>query len=311
MEQKDSLETLFKSAAEKQEVQNFEAKELVWNRIESKLDSVVFKKQNQTWKKLAIAASFILVGLAGYQLIQNNKIEKIQNPIVTKKEIIKSDNAIIASTGVIKKEGEKNPNINYKKVEKVVSEPNNSEKVLGYLDVNQDSKSNKKEETDLLSNTNSMSKSKSKTTFKNRIYESVGVTNAPQMSEIAEDKSAKSTQDDVKKTEPLYVLDEEAQSAKQVRNKNLTTDNNLEEEFDEIIELKEPLYIINGTYYFENELFGTNPTSPYYPLNKQKIETISILQPDVAVPIYGKKGEKGVVIIYTKNGKPAVISKKE
>ena len=311
MEQKDSLETLFKSAAEKQEAQNFDAKDLVWNRIESKLDTVVLKKQNQIWKKLAFAASFILVGLVGYQILQYNKNDKNETPIVVKKEVPKINNSVIVSSENTEKEVQKNPDINYKKVETVVAEPKNSEKALGYLDVNRDSKTDKKEETDLPSNTNSISKNKSKTTFKNRIYESVGVTNAPQMSEEAEVKSAKSAQDDVKKTEPLYVLDGKAQSAKQARNNNLSTDKNLDEEFDEILELKEPLYIINGTYYFENELFGPNPTSPYHPLNKQKILTISILQPDVAVPIYGKKGEKGVVIIYTKNGKPAVISKKE
>ena len=57
--------------------------------------------------------------------------------------------------------------------------------------------------------------------------------------------------------------------------------------------------------YSEEELFGPNPTSPYSPLNKQLIETISILQDEKAVSIYGEKGKNGVVIITTKDGKPA------
>ena len=82
-----------------------------------------------------------------------------------------------------------------------------------------------------------------------------------------------------------------------------------EEEIDSVLELPEPLYIINSVYYTEKELFGPNPTSPYAPLNKQKIETISVLQPEKAVTIYGEKGKKGVVIVTTKDGKP--LPKKE
>jgi hypothetical protein len=69
---------------------------------------------------------------------------------------------------------------------------------------------------------------------------------------------------------------------------------------ESIIELKEPVYFINGVEYSEESLFGENPTSPYAPLNKQKIEKIEIIQPTDAIKIYGKKGEKGVVIISIK-----------
>ena len=72
------------------------------------------------------------------------------------------------------------------------------------------------------------------------------------------------------------------------------------DKIESIIELKEPIYFINGEEYSEESLFGENPTSPYAPLNKQKIDTIEIIQPADAVKIYGKKGEKGVVIISIK-----------
>jgi hypothetical protein len=67
-----------------------------------------------------------------------------------------------------------------------------------------------------------------------------------------------------------------------------------------VIKLKEPIYFINGVEYSEESLFGKNPTSPYAPLNKQKIDKIEVIQPADAVKIYGKKGEKGVVIISIK-----------
>ena len=69
--------------------------------------------------------------------------------------------------------------------------------------------------------------------------------------------------------------------------------------------LPDPLYIINGVSYSEKELFGSKPSSPYAPLSKLKIETISILQDEKATAIYGEKGKKGVVIITTKTGKPS------
>ncbi|MFY8187888.1 MAG: hypothetical protein ACOVLC_08005 [Flavobacterium sp.] len=80
-------------------------------------------------------------------------------------------------------------------------------------------------------------------------------------------------------------------------------------EIEEIRVLNEPLYIINGVEYSEQEVFGPKPTSPYSPLDKQKIETVSILQDEEAVSKYGDKGKKGVVIITTKDGKPAALKK--
>ena len=69
--------------------------------------------------------------------------------------------------------------------------------------------------------------------------------------------------------------------------------------------LPNPLYIINGVEYTEESLFGKNPTSPYAPIDIQKITSTNILQPADATIIYGKKGKNGIVIITTKDGKPA------
>jgi hypothetical protein len=74
---------------------------------------------------------------------------------------------------------------------------------------------------------------------------------------------------------------------------------------ESLVILDDPLYIIDGIYYSENDLFGKNPTSPYAPLNEQEIKTITILQDLEATEKYGEKGKKGVVIITTKTGKPA------
>ena len=77
------------------------------------------------------------------------------------------------------------------------------------------------------------------------------------------------------------------------------------EEIADTTYLPNPLYIINGIEYSEESLFGKNPTSPYAPLDKQKITSTNILKPADATKNYGKKGENGIVIITTKDGKPA------
>ena len=101
-----------------------------------------------------------------------------------------------------------------------------------------------------------------------------------------------------KKEEPLLVIDDKVRKSSYA---NLD-----EDEIESIVELKEPLYVINGVQYSEEEMFGENPTSPYAPLSKQKIESISIIQDEKAIAMFGKKGKNGVVIIHTKDAKPAL-----
>ena len=107
-------------------------------------------------------------------------------------------------------------------------------------------------------------------------------------------KSAETTQEKDKKVanDDLLLIDGKL-SKKSLNNLN-------PDEIESVVELKEPIYYINGVEYSEESLFGENPTSPYAPLSKQKIDTIIILEPERAIPIYGEKGKKGVVIITIK-----------
>ncbi len=111
-----------------------------------------------------------------------------------------------------------------------------------------------------------------------------------------------------KKSAPLIVLNGNAiaHSDDQKRDKMMQAElpNLQPENVDSLVVLDAPLYIIDGIYYSENDLFGKNPTSPYAPLNKQEIKTITVLQDLEATSKYGEKGKKGVVIITTKTGKP-------
>ena len=113
-----------------------------------------------------------------------------------------------------------------------------------------------------------------------------------------------------KKADPLYVINGEAANGQSGKDAKEEFSKLSADEIDSIEVLKEPLYIINGIYYSEEELFGPKPTSPYAPLDQQEIETIKILQGNEATSAYGEKGKKGVVIITTKNKKPAAVKGK-
>jgi Ca-activated chloride channel family protein len=71
--------------------------------------------------------------------------------------------------------------------------------------------------------------------------------------------------------------------------------------------IKEALYVINGESYEEASLFGPNPTSPYAPLDKQKIESVQVLSKEEIYKysnVIGQRTYNGVVIITTKNRIP-------
>ncbi|GEL09518.1 CarboxypepD_reg-like domain-containing protein [Flavobacterium glycines] len=71
--------------------------------------------------------------------------------------------------------------------------------------------------------------------------------------------------------------------------------------------IKDALYVINGETYEEASLFGPNPTSPYAPLDKQKIESVQVISKEEIYKysnVIGQRTYNGVVIISTKNGIP-------
>ena len=121
---------------------------------------------------------------------------------------------------------------------------------------------------------------------------------------------AEKSQERAKKSSPLVVIDNTALSdsnaSKRERIMQEELSNFKPENLESVIVLDNPLYIIDGHYFSEDDLFGPQPKSPYAPLNHQDIKTIVILKDTDAVSKYGEKGKKGVVIITTKTGKPAV-----
>ena len=303
MDNQDNLFNKIKSAAENAETKDFPSMEKVWSRIDAKLDTKVEKKHNNNWKKLLVAASIVLVVTIGYQFLKTEKeIVSPNNEIVTKEaekpiiqDSLENQNAIV-STAI------ENPNIK-ENADEILKEQVAKPNTVVIADKAEE-KGNTKSYNDIMEvpsvvKNNQAPRSSNTTWYGNNNFESRGVTYEEVKVEKKEDDLKKSKE--VKKQDPIVVIDGEI-SREKLSNMN-------DEDIEFILELPDPLYIINKIYYTEQELFGPNPTSPYAPLNKQKIESISILPPEKAVSIYGEKGKKGIVIVTTKDGKP--LPKKE
>lgn len=303
MNTEDKLYNKIKSAADKGATSDFSGMDKVWNRVEDKLDAKASKLESSKWKKIAVAASILVIGTIAYNFFHNEpEIITHENTVVVNDSILSNTTNAVVETSE-EKQLEKtetkfeNPNIVTnadaileKQIEEepvvvttikktnplVVSDEVQTEeivmedKAIENYDYNQGNSfvaSSKKEQ--------------------NTRYSNYTVT------ETAAPKSAYQE----KKLNPLVVVDGEAKKGMKVEELNGS-------ELDSVVYLKEPLYIINGKEYSEQELFGPNPTSPYAPLNQQDIISTTIYQGEDATKLYGEKGEKGVVIITTKNGKP-------
>ncbi len=301
MDNQDKLFNQIKSAAQNAETKDFASMDKVWNRVEEKLDKKVLKKETKLWKKIAVAASVLLVVSLGYQLFKDTKtITNQENEIVSNDSLkivtpnqFEKQNAIVESENVntyIKKDAAA---ILEKQITTQTQIVSNEYSLTTSESIITDSITEKQKGSFNVTS----AKKASNTWHDTKKFESRGVEYEDDA--LAKEEVRNEKQDKEKKQDPLLVIDGK------VSNKSMS---NLDEnELESIIELKEPLYIINSVYYTEKDLFGPNPTSPYAPLNKQKIETISILQPEKATTIYGEKGKKGIVIVTTKDGKPLSI----
>lgn len=305
MEENNLLHQI-KSAAKNAETKDFPGMEKVWQRVEEKLDNKEDKKAMLLWKKIAVAASLLLVATLGYQFFKTNPNRIQPSGDVTATDSIQKNNA--ASNEVVtidsKSEGALNKTTLNPAIKKEAEEILNTQiKTPNQVALEEIIKSDDMELSTGISS-NAMGYSAPTPagvkSIPNQEYYFVTKKADAKDVELFMDKSSQTSSE--KKEEPLVIIDEKV-SKKSLRDYEFN-------QADSLVVLNEPLYIINGVEYSEKEVFGPNPTSPYTPLNQQQIETLSILQHEKAIEIYGNKGKKGVVIITTKNGKPVTASKK-
>ena len=82
MKNEEKIFQKIKNASNKTEETSFPGMDKVWNRVEEKLDTKIIKKKSEVWKKLAIAASFLLFFTVGIQLFNTQK--ELTEPIEPK-----------------------------------------------------------------------------------------------------------------------------------------------------------------------------------------------------------------------------------
>lgn len=307
MENKDDIFEQFKTAANNAEQKEFSAVDKVWNRVENKLDNKLLTKENTLWKKLAVAASLLLVVSIGFHFLTNeNKVTILDTNVVT---IDKKESLLDSATH--------QPIVTVEEIVNPVIKAN-AEIILKNQIV---AKTQVAVQDTITSTLSKMALSDSKDDVEYDAYKAQkpAVAASIVVNGYAKQKdNARGVRQDVgyldnsdvykeskqtsKKEAPLVVIDDKVSTKLELGK----LDPN---EIDNILVLPDPLYIINGVEYTEKELFGPNPTSPYAPLNQQNIETLSILQNEKAIEVYGEKGKKGVVIIATKGGKPTAKKK--
>jgi len=293
----EKLYKKIQQAAENAAQKDFPSMEKIWARVEDKMETQTLQKEKHLWKKLAVAASVVLVGTLTFFLLQENETVIIPENTITTIDSSKNTittpetaNGLVNTNPEIKKEAEQilqqqiviqnniviNDTINYKSKKEVqLATPIAMEEVDELAKTSSAPSYNN-------SMSNSASSNNSGYLAKGRRYDAVSVISA----EAIQEKDKKIANDD------LVLIDGKLskKSPKNISNAD----------YESVIELKNPLYYINGVAYTEEELYGENPTSPYAPLSKQNIDTIVVLQPERAIPIYGDKGKNGVIIITIK-----------
>lgn len=317
MDNQDKIFEKFKEASHNAEIKDFPAMEKVWSRVEEKLDKKEDKKAISLWKKIAIAASLLLVISLGSQFLKTDKTSNIENSnkVVTnekeKESVRKPDSeknkmAVSEDSGIVSKtEAEKILNNQIKQKSAVAVNELQSANNDSYVTSTAIAPDEITAQSPIIASDYSNEENSAE---KDKAFAPVAKSVKREPYRIADSEAETQL---AKKSAPLVIMNGRAisNSNDEKRDKMMQEElpNMKPENVESLVILDEPLYIIDGNYYSEDDLFGKNPKSPYAPLNKQEIKTITILQDLEATSKYGEKGKKGVVIITTKNGKPATL----
>jgi hypothetical protein len=312
MNHQDKLYDQIKEAERNAEKQDFPAMEKVWSRLEEKLDKKEAKRTIALWQKIAVAASLLLVLSIGFQFLNssNPKSIEITREVVTttpknNPSVVETNENTTISSSVIVPKVEAEGILNNSIAQEVAVDNVESKDTI------MSSAPNTISIPEIATAIASSEVADEKNTEFNKIEPRLAAL-APIAKEKASYKMAfaEKSQERTKKSSPLVVIGNLALSNSNESKRERLLQNELSnfkpENLESVIVLDNPLYIIDGNYFSEEDLFGPQPKSPYAPLNHQDIKTIVILKDTDAVSEYGEKGKKGVVIITTKTGKPAV-----
>ncbi|MFC4739685.1 hypothetical protein ACFO3U_06725 [Flavobacterium ponti] len=321
MKNEEKIYQKIKNASNKTEETFFPGMDKVWNRVEEKLDTKIIKKKSDLWKKLAIAASFLLFFTVGIQLFNTQKeltepiepkmnieptTEKVQDNIENKLDEEKIE-TIEVSPEVETFVNTSDIQANTTEPKAIISESKDESHddvpaiIKNDYKISESAKTSFaadeiKADVQLMSKKEAVDKGYYNSASSNNVfYPSKGKIYAARSSNMkykkAEEKLS-SSYVQTTKNDDLVLIDGKLSNKKR---EDLSSD-----EMEEMVELKNPIYIINGEEFSEESLFGEKPTSKYAPLTNQKIDSIKVYLPEEAKYIYGDKGKNGVVIISVK-----------
>jgi len=292
MNTEDKIYQKIQQASEKLPNDSFPGMDKVWSRVEEKLDTNVLKKENNRWKKISVAAAVVVVGTLVFHFLQPENTTTTTNETIVTLDTLQPilaepEDAIVATEKLIIKEDKETI------LQKAVEKPTlvMAEEII--INKNQEPVVSESVTQGFY---NAKEISAAADDLENKAVSSFAPTTKAKKSEAYSNFIASDTDDVGKKLPPLVVIDGKASKTSDMKN--------IPSDLEAIVILNDPIYIINGVMYTEEELFGPNPTSPYAPLQKQDIISTTILQEEDALKAYGEKGKKGVVIIKTKDGKP-------
>ena len=102
MENQDKIYQQFQQAAKNAEGKPVPELDKIWARVEEKLDKKESEKPVFWWKKLAVAASLLLVTTLGYQRFNEKVVLPQENPVVESPKITEPADPVVTTTPVDK-----------------------------------------------------------------------------------------------------------------------------------------------------------------------------------------------------------------
>jgi len=286
-----------KNAAEKETKTEFLASEKIWGNVATKLDNNALKKEKDYWKKGAVAAAILLVGTVVFMFLNTENQEIKSTKIVFESDSLPNKNLapevnqrVVEQHPAIKENSAKIIQNQITIQQTIVLNDTfqkaalQSEKTVATIAFEEVSEAKKSDVTIQNSMRNSAS-SNSGFLANRKSFEAVGISGTLGN----KDKESVVVSIAEQKNDDLVVID-----GKLSKKTKATL---IQSEYENITELANPIYYINGEEYNENQLFGTGATGKYVPLKQQNITSIVVLEPEKAVKIYGEKGKNGIVIL--------------
>ena len=276
----EKLYKKIQQAAQNAERKDFPGMENIWTRVENKLETQTLQQEKHLWKKIAVAASIVLVGTLAFLLLQpKENIIVPENTIsaidTTKNEIPtpESANGFATTNPVIKKDAKE---ILQQRI--VIQNNIVINDTINY--------SSRKEVT--IHNPMMLEEVQAKTSF------------APELRNDASNAAFLSNQGFAAKGKAYSITTVSAEDISQEPIKEMMNNDFViirGQISQESANGNEPLIVLNNHLVTKAILNDIDPN---------KIESVTVLKDKAAMSIYGSKGKNGAIVLTTKN-----ISKRE